>query len=391
MVILRAGMLSLLAPLLPAQLLVVDPLGGGTHTDLQAAITAAPAGAVVHVRGGAWGPLVLTRSITIVGQGQPTVHAPFSGLGQQPAAITLQGSGVDTAVLAGLDVRGDANGVWWNHAGPGIASSGFAHVAVHDCTVRGHDWAMITGTATGASGIVFGGTGTLHVVRSIVGASRGYPGSNNTWAPNGAPAISAAAARVVLLDATIAGGDVAAMVWTMGAPWTNPCPCGTPGLEPGRGGAGVVAQAVFLAGGTITGGDGAAVFSGSPPVPFGDQPDGTPIVAPAQLTVPRTLTASPLRLGTTHTVAFPPTTVPALFAIGAPTRWPVPVLPATFSFVDPLQPFVLHFLPPASSTFALAVPANPLLLGHLLAEQRFDLPPTGLVIASDPVLAVVLP
>ena len=82
-----------LACALPAQILVVDPLGGGTHTDLQAAINAAPAGAIIQVLGGTYGPLVVNRSVTILGVYMPIVRAPYSGTGQQPPAISLQGTG----------------------------------------------------------------------------------------------------------------------------------------------------------------------------------------------------------------------------------------------------------------------------------------------------------
>lgn len=387
---------SLFASALPAQLFVVDPLGGGTHTDLQTAIDAAPAGAVIHVRGGSWGPLSITRSLTIVGENTPQVHAPYSGLGSQPAAITLQGSGTDTAVLAGLDVHGDADGYTWNHAGPGLTSAGFRRVAIHDCTVRGHDWDQVTGLATGASGIVVADAATLHVARSLVAASEALAGMpftmTNAWAPDGAAGIAAPLADVVLLDTTVNGGSVGYSWWGMGVPWPTPCPCGAGGVMPGRGGDGVVAQNVFRAGGAVTPGAGSPTYIGMPPMPYGSQPPGTAVVATTEVTVAPTLAAaSPLRLGAVHTITFAAATVPSLFVLGAPLAFPTSALGMQYLFVDATQPLALNFLLPSATSFALGVPANPQLLGIELAAQRIELTGSGPWVASSPTLAVVLP
>jgi hypothetical protein len=387
---LRVVVCAMLAPLLPAQLFVVDPLGGGTHVDLQAAINAAPAGAVIHVRGGVWGPLLVTRTLTIVGEGTPRIRSTFSGLGAQPPAIRLQGTGTETAVLAGLDVSGNANGAMWNAAGPGVSSSGFRRVAIHHCTVRGHDWTWISGTATGASAIVVADGATLQIAHSLVAASRGYPGANDTWAPPGAAAIAAAASAVVLLGTTVTGGAVDPMVWTMGSPWPTPCPCGPPGSEPGRGGAGVVAYSVHVAAGAITGGTGSPVIVNS--APFGNQPDGPPLVASVVTWFAATLVPlTPLRLGTVHTLGFAATTAPTVLAVGTPLPWPASIAGIQFVFVDLAQPVALHSLPAGATSWSLPVPASATLLGLELVEQRFDPSPSGTWLATNPVLAVVLP
>jgi hypothetical protein len=391
---LLALLLSLSAVPLPAQLLVVDPLGGGTHIDLQTAINAAPAGAVIRVRGGTWGPLRITRSVTIVGENTPRITAPLSnpGPGSQPAGITLQGTGTQTAVLAGLDVSGMTDGATWNFAGPGISSSGFVRLAVHDCTVRGHDWTMnLTGFATGAAGIAVTGPATLHVARSVIAASRGYPYPGISTIPNGAHAIAAPAATVVVLDSMVRGGSVDPAVYLFPL-FPSPCPCGTPGQEPGRGGTGISAAVVHASGSTITGGTGSPVLQGMPPVPFGNQPDGVPILASAQTTFATVLSqGAPLRLGRVHAIGFASTSVPALLALGSPLRWPTPAFGIQFVFVDVAQPLSLHFLPVPSTAFSLAVPANVQLLGVELSTQRFDLGPGGAVVATNPLLAVVLP
>jgi hypothetical protein len=384
--------LVLLTPLLRAQLYVVDPIGGGTHNDLQTAIDAAPPGAVIHVRGGTWGPLVVTRSLTLVGENMPLVRSTLTGVGQQPPAIQLQGSGGDTALLVGFEVRGDANGFAWNVAGPGLAASGFARIAIHDSIVRGHVWSGITGAAAGASGITVTGAATVHVVRSMVRASTSFAGSMNQWAPNGAAAIDAPLANVMLLDATVTGGDADVSWWTMGSPWPTPCPCTPGGTAPGRGGDGVVAHHVYRAGGAITAGLGSPVRIGVPPVPYGAQPAGATIAAVATTGVAPTLSpTSALRLGATHTIAFPATSTPSLLALGAPLAWPVPVLGMPHWCLDLAQPFVLNFLPAGSTALAMQVPNAVQLLGYELGAQRADVDASGAFTATNPTFALVQP
>lgn len=386
----------LFAGMLPAQLLVVDPNGSGTYTDLQTAIQAAPPGAVIHVIGGTWGPLSITRSVTIVGQNQPRIRAPLWGFGSQPPAITLQGTGTESVVLARLDISGQCDGSWWNTAGPALAGAGFARIAIHDCTVHAHDWISITGSADSARGIAITGNTTLHVVRSSVRASHSYAAADDYWAPSGAPAIDAPGATVVLLDSTVTGGQAGSSIFTFAPPAPTPCPCGASGQEPGRGGVGVRAAILYVAGGAIQGGAGSPVFVGPPALPsltpWGDQPDGAPVLAAVQATFATTLTqTAPLRLGSVHALGFAPALLPSLLALGRPAPWPMAVAGVQFVCVDLATPIVLHTLPAGASSYALAVPSTVGLLGYELAEQRFELAPGGMLLASNPVFGVVTP
>ncbi len=380
---------------LPAQIFVVDPLGGGTHNNLQVAINAAPSGATIHVRGGIWGPLTITRSITIIGENAPWVRSAATSNvygSQQLPAITLQGTGTEYAVFAGLEVLG-ATGSFYGYAGPGIAASGFRHLAIHDCTVRGHAWFPLYDVLPGASAVEATGLVTLHVARSTLAASHTGLPSNSFYTDAGAAGINVPGASVVLLDSTVTGGNVGPMILQIGAPWPGPCPCGPAGHEPGRGGAGVIGQSVFVAGCTITGGSGSVVSTGlNPTVVLGTQPSGLPIIANAQTDVVTTLAQmTPLQLGSTYTVGFAPTTTLSLFAFGSPAPWPSPVIGVQFVLVDVLQPFALRLLPTAVDSVSLTVPDNALLLGFSLIAQRFDMGPSGLAAATNPLVAVVLP
>ena len=372
---------------LPAQLFVVDPLGRGTHTDLQAAINAAPAGAVIEVRGGTYGPLLVTRTVTILGKNTPHVRAPYTGIGQQPPAISLQGTGSETAVLSGLDVSGLCSGSWWNLAGPGIASTGFRRLAIFDSVVRGHEWVQATGTAQSASAIVASGAAALHIVRSVVAGTQSDSGGANTWAPSGAIGINASSAWVTLLASTVTGGSAGSTYWY--GPPAGPCPC--PGF-PGSGGVGVSAWATYAAGSTIAGGHGSQVTSYPGSTPWGMQPAGAPIVATASTTVAATLAqTAPLRLGTVHSIGFAPSNALSLLLVGSPAPGPTSVVGVQFVAIDLAQPIVLEFVPATATSWSLALPLIAGLLGLELAEQRFDFTPSGSWVATNPVFGVVVP
>lgn len=376
---------------LPAQIFVVDPLGGGTHTDLQAAINAAPAGAIIQVLGGTYGPLVITRSVTVLGVNTPHLRSPpFSGSGQQPPAIRLQGTGSETAVFAGLDIGGQCGGLW-NFAGPGVASTGFARVAIYDSAVRGHVWTQANGVAWGASAIVADGT-TLHVARCVVAASASESGVFDVWAPSGAAAIAAPSASLVLLHSTVNGGDAGSTRFFF-QPSTVPCPCGTAGL----GGTGVVAANVFTSGSIVTGGSGSPVLFGVPgptlPTPWGQQPGGVPFAASTVVTtLPATLAqTAPLRLGAVYSIGFVPSNALSLLLIGNPAPWPVAAAGVQFVAVDLAQPIAIEFVPATATSWSLPVPPMPGLLGFELAEQRFDLAASGTWLATNPLFGVVGP
>lgn len=381
----------LLGTAAPCQLIVVDPAGGGSYTDLQTAINAAPPGAVIHVIGGTYGPLQITRSLTIVGSNTPRIRAPVQGSGQQPPAITLQGTGSQTFVLSGCNVSGIADG--WGVAGPGLRSLGFERIVIYDSIVRAHDWFQPTGAAASASGIVVDGLAALIVERSTVAASMSQVDANNVWSPSGASGIAAAAATVVLLDSTVNGGSAATVTWTFGAPTPAPCPCPS---ATGQGGAGVVAQVTYNSGATVVAGTGSAVFLGPPSVPsltpWGNQLNGQPLVTPVSSTIATVLTQSaPLRLGATHSLAFAATTAPAFMAVGRPAVLPSPLLGFPFVFIDVTQPVSLPFVPVNSTSFSFTVPSSTTLIGVEIAEQRFDLTAFGSIVGTNPILAVVRP
>lgn len=394
--VLRLSVAVLFAAALPAQLITVDPNGGGTYTDLQTAINAAPPGAVIYVTGGSFGPLTITRSVTIVGRNLPNVKAPQNGLGVQPAAITITGTGTERVVLAGLDVRGFADGFTWNVAGPGIRASGIAQLALHDCQVLAHQWINTTGSAPSASGVVVVGPVAVQILRTMVLASRSWPVGDNWWAPDGAPGVDAPAATVTVLGSTIQGGWPQASRFTMSLPGPTACPCLPGSTFPGLGGTGLVAAVLHESVSSIQGGPGSAVEIGPPLAPswtpWGQQPTGPALVVGTQFAWAPTLQQlTMLRPGQAHQVVFQPTTTLSLFAMGTPLPAPATVAGIPFVALDVTLPYVLDALLPGATGHTLVVPNSPLLYGFQLAEQRFDLLPSGQLVASNPLLNVVQP
>jgi hypothetical protein len=369
-----------------AQLFVVDPRGGGTHTDLQAAINAAPAGAVIHVRRGTFGPLTITRSLTIVGGKDVLIRSPQFGTGAQPPAISLLGNGTESIVLANLVIRGLAGGATgWTSSGPGIRSNGFTRVAIHDCRVSGHEWSTASGLANSASGVEVAGAATLLVERSMVAASASDAGQLNQWAPAGAAAIDAPLAMVVVLDSKLHGGDAGASVFAF-TPWTAPCPC--PGV-PGSGGHGIVAQSVIAANSSMLGGSGSPITAVGQP--YGSQPDGRPIVAGNVTTMATTiLQSAPFRLGTVLTIQFAATTGPAMVILGNPVTPPTTTLGVPQVFVDAAGPTSIGFLTAGARTSQHPIPYLTALLGLEVAAQRFDLGIGG-ISATNPILGAIVP
>jgi hypothetical protein len=375
----------LLAAGAAAQTIVVDPGGGGNYRDLQTAIDAAPAGATIHVVGGSFGAIAIRRSLTIVCEPATSIAAPFTGSGQQPPAITLQGGGSDVAVLCNVLVAATVDGSTWTYAGPALRSSGFAAVRVYDSRLEAPRWLNITGVAWGASGIVASGAATILLERSTVAASSSGVDSSNTWVPPGVPGIDAPDASVVQLDSTVRGGSCGPTDFDW-QPGPAPCPCQQP---QGVGGAGVVCRHGFEAGSTVSGGSGSVVTWQYQP--WGQQPDGPPFVATSWTVHQNALRqAAPLRLGTVHQLAFSPTVLPSLMGLGAPQLPPATVVGVPHVVIDPLRPLDLAFLPVGATSFSLAVPNAPDLIGFELAEQRFDLPTLGIV-ATNGVLGVVRP
>ncbi len=255
--------------------LLVDPNGGGTHSDLQAGIDAAPAGGIVEVRGGSYGNIVVTKSLTITAFLVAMITSPPSGAIQQPAGITCTGAGGERLTISNFQVLGLADGVLQSRAGAGISVADFALVEATDCLFEGHVWRQFTGDVLGAPGVeVTSGAPLLHLTRSTVEASNPFS-TNRSAFIDGVPGIQAPQSIVVLTESTVTGGGGFA-VDNLPATLPNSCPC--PNLR-GHGGPGVNALETYHSQSLILGGQGANVYLYS--IFWGRQPDGSPFVGPS--------------------------------------------------------------------------------------------------------------
>ncbi|MCR9244397.1 MAG: hypothetical protein NXI31_05155 [bacterium] len=380
----------LFCSLLTSQTIVVDPNGSGNYSDLQTAINAAPANAVIHVVGGTWEALSVTRSVTIVAEPIAVISQTLSqGIGQQPPAITLQGTGTETFTLVNAVLRGTIDCVSWNYAGAGIDSTDFAAIRVFDCWIRGADWLCVTGRAGGVSGILARNANSIYVERSTIAASAAWPGLTHEFGLDGAPGITAPGADVVVAQSRVEGGDCETSYWPSFSPGPFACPCpGAAGVS-GIGGPGILASNLLDIGSIVNGGSGCEVrWRGQP---WGKQPDGpaTMVGSSNQLPVSMVL-ASELSVGGTGEVQFAWTQDPALFVTGFPTYLPTTVAAVNHVFVDANQPFATLYLPPNSQVVQTQVPAWSGLIGLAFAHQRFDLV-AGAIVPSNPIVAVVRP
>jgi hypothetical protein len=376
--------LGLMTATAQAQLLVVDPSGGGAYTSLQAAINAAPTGATVLVRGGSYGPIQINRSLTILASPLATITQPFFGSGNQPPAIQLNGTGVERVSLSNLYVSNVADGGnGWNTCGPAISSSGIAKLTVEECTLRGAYWTVLSGSGAGASGIFASGPASVVIVRSTIAASPSM--TDAAVVPDGVPGVNAPNGTVVVMQSTVIGGSCGRS--SIPGQTLAPCPC--PGF-PGTGGPGIRASTVVTSGGTVVGGLGSQYFIFGQQ-PWGSQPNGVPCDGCSPSDIPVTLTqAAPLRIGSTQILTFPPVGAVRFVASGSPALAPVALSPNAHVFLDLTAALSIQAVATATSQLSFAVPNQLSLLGVEVAHQGFSLQALGLS-TTNPILGTIQP
>ena len=233
----------------------------GDFATIQSALDAAPAGAVIVVRGGTWGSITIERPVTLIGAPAPLFEGGDGGVTDLPnrwdAPITLAGPGHGSVVLVGIKTFKEfVDGMSkYGYVAPGIEGGGFDELHVYDSDVRapnfcfyGTPFCNLSGTGAGTPGI---GVSVPFVVveRSSVEGSR-------TDSDIGAPAAADAAGidapgTVVVVDSSVTGGSAGAFdtFFIGGCP-----PSSCPDLP---GGPGVRGDTLHHAGSTIAGGQGA--------------------------------------------------------------------------------------------------------------------------------------
>lgn len=371
----------------PRGQVVVDPNGGGHFTSLQAAIDAVPEHTVLRVVGGTYGPLEISKSLTIVGDPAPTLTSPPTGPGPSlPSAITLQGTGSERLVLSRVLVTGTIDGIIYGSARAAIGGAGFAALDVYDSTIEAPTWFRLTGVGIGTSAIDLPGASVLIARSTVRGASSEEDRAGVLFLPDGVAGVSAD--TVVVLDSTVVGGGAGLTQFTFGPPQATPCPC--PAYS-GRGGPGITAQRVFDAGSVVLGGTGSQVefslgFTG-PYWPWGAQPNGPAFHAAQRVQLPSTVFAfAPPEVGTTYTLGYsPPLPLAGGLAVGVLAAQPQPLFGSWF-FLDLATLYGSVPVVPGLLSSHLAIPAMPSLVGAHLSFQLVLLDGT----LSNPVGAVIV-
>jgi hypothetical protein len=377
-----------------AQSIRVNPNGGAHFTDLQTAIDAAPAGATIRVQGGTWGPIVVRRSVRLIGEPtfdifvQGQVLAGSGGL-VQDRALTLLGSGADELELSHCTIHGRVPGPLFSQCSPAISGGGFRSVRILSSLIEAPRWQNVTGLAIGQPAIALAPGAHLFVADSaIVGAtSSECCGSSFAFGPRGGAGIEAPGCRVTVLDSQVRGGDGMATFWSFFPPSNSACPCPASAPFDSHGGAGVIADLLLEGNSSITGGLGGDVWydPGFGLQPWGRQPDGVPAVVSRRVTWTDDVTITYGRsLG--GSVEFKDNS--GLFTVvlmGLPAADPLELGGGEWLYLDPAAPILVQGLPPGGQ-LSIAVPRDVQLIGAMLATH-FGGPPPSLL--SRPLVTVV--
>jgi hypothetical protein len=351
----------------------------GDYPDPQTAIDNASAGAVIVIHGGIWGPLVIDKALTLVGDPRPYLEGDQTfGFGTQAPPIQLNGPGGGEVVLVNLQLGGTVNGATFSSACAGICGGGFDELHIFDCAIAGPEWVTLTGMADGASGIRVAVPYVL-VVGSTVAASNGGADMCSPFMPDGVPGIAASASTVVVLDSVVTGGGTDDACYPYGG-------CGGSG---GIGGPGIVASKVVEAGSTLLGGAGARWTDNLGTFCF-YQPDGPLVVTGIHSVLANDLAAGPARLGQPFTLTWnTPGPIAEIYWSRGPATPFTLVAGLPEAHLDPATARLFRVVPAGGGpqSITLPIPGILALTGLELAFQVFD--PSDYV--TRPVVVVLRP
>ena len=351
---------SLAGPALASELHVP-----GDYPTLQGAIDAAAAGDVIVVSGfGSYGPLVLDKPLTILGNPQVDIlvgcDAPAPNHG-----LRLEGPASGTVVLANARLLTQD----CFQPASGIGGGGFDEL--HLLNVSYYPWSGLTGLGDSAPSVQVDVPYLLVEGSTLYG---GIPDSDHCASfllGDGYPAIEAPASVVTILGSTITGGGEASFYCC------DFCTCAAGLPSGGAGGDAVVANEVFVdAASTVTGGKGSTFyaydFPGGTPTPCASKPDGVAYVATLVHQLPGDITSSSvIPLGGTWTLNYDVPGPNAWLFLSTDLQPPTLIPGAGFSFLA--TPTPVGLLPTAGpQALSFGIPPAPALLGLQGAFQILD-------------------
>lgn len=173
-----------------------------SYPSIQDALDAAPSDAVVVVHGGTWGPITISRPVTLIGDPRPVIESTFG------PSVSLAGSGAGQVTLSSFEVRAGSYNCC-SHGPPGITGGGFDTLRVSDSAIFADERGVF-----GLDGLGYGNSAIdaevslLVLERSFVvsggaGIDDACTGSPASWIPPAAVVGS----TVILLDSTVQGGS----------------------------------------------------------------------------------------------------------------------------------------------------------------------------------------
>jgi hypothetical protein len=378
-----ASTLILASPVHADQILVPQD-----WADLQVAIDKAAPGDVIVITGGIHAPVVVKKSLTLVGShaSRPFVRVANPGeelsFPDQGPAILLAGSGSGVVTLANLDLGGTTDGSYFGVAGEAIAGGGFDELRVMHCTLTAPTWFFPTGVGFAPDAVELEAD-VEHLLLSdsvVVGGEGTYdfPPTQPFDIPVGGAGVDAPATTVTVVDSTVRGGGGLDMVFNI----VFYCPSDCDDVDFGEGGPAVTALAVHHAGSLLAGGEGATVHCASPT---------------GAMTLICTRASGPAVSGASSVVALPGTLFgsgdlvtgsywtltwsspsPTVFLVFSPTPMaPLDLGPKGLLFMDP-DVMLIEALPGgALQSASFFIPADATFYGVPLAIQVYD-PATGL-------------
>lgn len=209
-----------LCALLPAQTFVVDASNGpGTHfTNLPAAVSAVPSGAVLHVRPGTYAPFTITnKSLTVVGHPQPDGTFPQVAMDSSLPRVAIGPIGSNhTVKLSGLRLVHAAptpSSITLNIvqcAGPVVLEdvslvsfSTPVFTRIESCAnVHAFRLSMLSTLSSSIPAVLVIGSSVEFARLSVIGYRSVAAGGSGTEAMR-----ASQASRVVIVDSSIIGGS----------------------------------------------------------------------------------------------------------------------------------------------------------------------------------------